>query len=702
MPAGMGRRQRSRRIRESGNLDARHVPFALPRAAGPRSRRGRGGSSARTTPKDRSCSILRSVPGSRGRLSSIVSLSPCSSLAPRAHAGRRPPSPTGAAPARVSGTVVDPDGARVPRASARAGGGRQRRRRAPTAEANAEGEFRFDQVAPGRYELRVVADGFRADPLDGAWWPPARIAGRGARCTSARSSESVVVSAAQVELPLARAADSVTVVTSRDLRASQVETVADALRSVPGLTVSRNGGRGSVTSLFPRGGESDFTLVLVDGMKANSFGGGYDFSSMPAERRRADRGGARPAERALRRRRDGGGRAGRHAARRVARASKARSKAGASGRRASPSAPGAAAARGPGAHPASAWRATASRESRPPPANGCRTTTRWWATGRSRPAGTAAAAPTSARRRRFTSLDRGYPGPVRVEPDRRLHRGRSPVARRDDDDGSWARRWTQPFSAGGRRLRQTVSGSYLDLDSDFTSAYGLSASATQAGRPPVADRRPAVGPRRRCRPASSSSASRRRARSSRPTTAGPVPIRRWVAGLFAEARYQPSAPVTRDGRRARRADRARRARAEPRSLLAAAGVRHRHADVGEPARLRGVPARRRPRAAAFGWTRLHAAAGTGIRPPDALEIAFTDNPNLKPERSRSVEAGVDQACVRRTPGARRHRLLQPLRRPDRRGRPGACGRQPLPHRQHLERERRGASSCRRRADGAGG
>ena len=41
--------------------------------------------------------------------------------------------------------------------------------------------------------------------------------------------------------------------------------------------------------------------------------------------------------------------------------------------------------------------------------------------------------------------------------------------------------------------------------------------------------------------------------------------------------------------------------------------------------------------------RLHAAAGTGIRAPDALEIAFTDNPGLKPERSRSVEAGVDQA-----------------------------------------------------------
>jgi outer membrane receptor protein involved in Fe transport len=51
------------------------------------------------------------------------------------------------------------------------------------------------------------------------------------------------------------------------------------------------------------------------------------------------------------------------------------------------------------------------------------------------------------------------------------------------------------------------------------------------------------------------------------------------------------------------------------------------------------------RTGTFGWTRLHAAAGTGIRPPDALEIAFTDNPNLQPERSRSAEAGADQALL---------------------------------------------------------
>ena len=40
---------------------------------------------------------------------------------------------------------------------------------------------------------------------------------------------------------------------------------------------------GTLTSVFTRGGESDFTLVLVDGVRANAFGGGIDLSQVPLE-----------------------------------------------------------------------------------------------------------------------------------------------------------------------------------------------------------------------------------------------------------------------------------------------------------------------------------------------------------------------------------------------------------------------------------
>ena len=56
------------------------------------------------------------------------------------------------------------------------------------------------------------------------------------------------------------------------------------------------------------------------------------------------------------------------------------------------------------------------------------------------------------------------------------------------------------------------------------------------------------------------------------------------------------------------------------------------------------------------YTKLRGAAGTGIRPPDGFELAFTDNPSLKPERSRSVEAGIDQAFAGGTRPRRSHVL----------------------------------------------
>lgn len=60
--------------------------------------------------------------------------------------------------------------------------------------------------------------------------------------------------------------------------------VADLLRDMPGLYVQQSGGRGSVVSVFTRGAQPNFTLVLLDGVKANdptnSRGGSYDFSTL--------------------------------------------------------------------------------------------------------------------------------------------------------------------------------------------------------------------------------------------------------------------------------------------------------------------------------------------------------------------------------------------------------------------------------------
>jgi outer membrane receptor protein involved in Fe transport len=44
----------------------------------------------------------------------------------------------------------------------------------------------------------------------------------------------------------------------------------------------------------------------------------------------------------------------------------------------------------------------------------------------------------------------------------------------------------------------------------------------------------------------------------------------------------------------------------------------------------------------LGMTRLHGSFGTGIRAPNGYELAFTDNPHLKPEKSVSFDSGVEQ------------------------------------------------------------
>ena len=83
---------------------------------------------------------------------------------------------------------------------------------------------------------------------------------------------------------------------------------------------------------------------------------------------------------------------------------------------------------------------------------------------------------------------------------------------------------------------------------------------------------------------------------------------------------------------------------------------------------------------------MRASFGTGIRPPDAFEIAFTDNPELKPERSRSADFGVShvllpQLTVEATAFFNRYDdLIVAVGG-------SLCGREPLPHRQHLQRAR---------------
>ncbi|MEM9743715.1 MAG: TonB-dependent receptor [Pseudomonadota bacterium] len=73
-------------------------------------------------------------------------------------------------------------------------------------------------------------------------------------------------------------------ITEETLEALAPISVQDALRSLPGVFLSQPGGRSGVPSLSIRGAESNFALVLVDGVRVNdpnnTRGGSFDFSTL--------------------------------------------------------------------------------------------------------------------------------------------------------------------------------------------------------------------------------------------------------------------------------------------------------------------------------------------------------------------------------------------------------------------------------------
>ncbi len=93
------------------------------------------------------------------------------------------------------------------------------------------------------------------------------------------SLEGLIVTAAPTTLDEEAVTSHVTVLEGDALRLSS-GSLGDALRDVAGVHVVRGGSFGAVTSLFLRGGESDYTLVLVDGVQVNQAGGGFDFAEL--------------------------------------------------------------------------------------------------------------------------------------------------------------------------------------------------------------------------------------------------------------------------------------------------------------------------------------------------------------------------------------------------------------------------------------
>lgn len=179
---------------------------------------------------------------------------------------------TTAAGAQLGGLVVDQAARPIPRVlvTATDASGRELAR-AFTAH---DGSFRLDVNTAGGCLLEARLTGFRPTRTGCEGQPPIRVV-----LIVAPLEEVIVVSATRTDTPAGQLASSVTVFTESDMARRQRPMLAELLRGAPGATVVA-GMPGAVTGLFVRGGESNYTKVLLDGIPLNEPGGTFDFSNV--------------------------------------------------------------------------------------------------------------------------------------------------------------------------------------------------------------------------------------------------------------------------------------------------------------------------------------------------------------------------------------------------------------------------------------
>ncbi|MFK7732531.1 MAG: TonB-dependent receptor plug domain-containing protein [Pseudomonadales bacterium] len=102
-----------------------------------------------------------------------------------------------------------------------------------------------------------------------------------------RYSEQTIVTGTSIESSIEDLSGSFHLLSEEQIIRRNKRSTLDLLRQIPGLQISQQGGRGGVSTMYLRGGEPNFTMVLVDGIEVNdptnSRGGSFDFSMLQTD-----------------------------------------------------------------------------------------------------------------------------------------------------------------------------------------------------------------------------------------------------------------------------------------------------------------------------------------------------------------------------------------------------------------------------------
>jgi len=178
--------------------------------------------------------------------------------------------------ARISGIVTDPQGSVIADAQISA-------EFIPPAGSPAHGvsasDGRFILTLPsGRYRVTIARDSFAKANQE------ITVAAGETRELQVRLaleplSSKVVVTAQALPLDAESSPAPVTILTREQIDQRVATSLPDLLATQPGFSMGRTGPEGGTASLFLDGGNSNYTKVLVDGVPANTPGGLIDFSN---------------------------------------------------------------------------------------------------------------------------------------------------------------------------------------------------------------------------------------------------------------------------------------------------------------------------------------------------------------------------------------------------------------------------------------
>jgi vitamin B12 transporter len=177
----------------------------------------------------------------------------------------------------VAGTVTDRSGAVLPGATidATVAG-----LPVATTVSGPDGRYRIALASATLHRLRARMTGFADETFD-IRTASGSIA-HDFTLRIAAVADDVVVTAARIPVSRSATTESMAVFSAAEIQTLGSTSLADVLRMVPALNVESSGREGALASLFARGGESDYNLVLVDGVRVNPSGGQFDFSRVSA------------------------------------------------------------------------------------------------------------------------------------------------------------------------------------------------------------------------------------------------------------------------------------------------------------------------------------------------------------------------------------------------------------------------------------